>query len=72
MAFQCFQSKKEIQEEPKQGKKSPLNYSPSKLKEKSSKVSLTPKSESPLQALNPEDIQKESVFFLSVMKFVDT
>lgn len=62
----CFQSNKETQEEPKEGKEFPLNHSSSKLKEKTSEASLTPKRESPLQALNPEDIQKESVFFLSV------
>ncbi|XP_053480675.1 cilia- and flagella-associated protein 74 isoform X3 [Ictalurus furcatus] len=55
-----LQNKNEIQEEPKKGKKPPLNHNSSKLKEKTREVSLTPKSESPLQALNPEDIQKDS------------
>ncbi|XP_026780950.3 cilia- and flagella-associated protein 74 [Pangasianodon hypophthalmus] len=54
-----LQNKNEIQEEPNK-EKTPLNHSSSKLKEKTSEVSLTPKSESPLQALNPEDIQKDS------------
>ncbi|XP_060787631.1 cilia- and flagella-associated protein 74 [Neoarius graeffei] len=53
-------SNKETQEEPKEGKEFPLNHSSSKLKEKTSEASLTPKRESPLQALNPEDIQKDS------------
>lgn len=60
--FTSFQDKNAIQEMTKKGKTSTLNQGSSKLKEKTSKVSLTPKSESPLQALNPEDIQKELVY----------
>ncbi|KAK3540493.1 hypothetical protein QTP70_032453 [Hemibagrus guttatus] len=52
------QNKKEIQMEPKNRKKSPINQISNKLNEKTS--SQSPESDSPLQARNPEDIQKDS------------
>ncbi|XP_066500097.1 cilia- and flagella-associated protein 74 isoform X2 [Hoplias malabaricus] len=55
-------NKKEMQQDAKKGNKPPTNRDSAKqsLKEKGSKTSLSPKSDSPFQPLNPADIQKGS------------
>lgn len=64
--FYCyaFQNKKDMQEEPNQERKSPPNVDSNKLNKKSG--SPISKSESPVQALNSEDIQKESVVLFNI------
>ncbi|XP_036435612.1 LOW QUALITY PROTEIN: cilia- and flagella-associated protein 74 [Colossoma macropomum] len=55
-------NKKETQQDAKKGKKPPINHGSGRLsvREKGSKTSLTPKSDSPFQPPNPADIQKGS------------